>query len=273
MLYAVLFAAGISLLVSITVFPASSNTLLAQQVVNTLGTTSDLMLATLHLFQADSRSIHALKDYRLLCERVLSLREKLSMEVSNLRPAYEDARYEITFALFPLDRYEAFIDLALKLQTILVSRMGLKISRDGHHSELAMIPDFERDDEGTDKPPYLRTLVDELGRMNVLALDTICRSLATSSYLPRAKTSNKTGQSGKTVNGLGGIHELYRDKEMEQIQRRLDEIVETFRNGIVEALDKALQHEGRTEHAHRLFRANVSPHPQNAGPWDVTVPP
>ncbi|KAK9893742.1 hypothetical protein P389DRAFT_107891 [Cystobasidium minutum MCA 4210] len=257
MLYAVSFAAGISLLVSIAVFPASSNKLLAQQLVDTLDLTSELFLATLHLFHADSRSVHSIKEYRRLCTRVLSLRRDLSSHVANLRPAYESARYEMTYALFPIDRYESFIDLTLRLQTILVSRMGMKLREDSSMSELAMIPDFEFRDTDSNKSAYLRTLVDELGRMNLLALDTIRRAVATSSYLPASTSLGKGNDFFKDGEGMNGIHDMYRAKELGKIRQRLDEIVDLFRGAIVTALEKALQDEGAAGQTRKLFRANA----------------
>lgn len=258
MLYAVLFAAGISLAVSLVVFPASSNKLLAQHLMNILGTTSELLLTTLHLFQADSCSVHNLKEYRALCERVKQLRHKVSVDVENLRPAYEDARYELHFALFPLERYEAFINLSTKLQTTLVSRMGLKLSNDSHDVEDPLPPGSPMS-AGSDKPAYLRNLVDELGTMNVLALNAIRGALARSSCLSTATILDPgTKTTDKEAPITQQLHEFFRDSELDKLRHRLDEIVDTFRTGIVEALESALQEssEGR-QRIHTLFRANV----------------
>lgn len=258
MLYPVLFAAGISLLVSLIVFPASSNKLLAQQLIDILGLTSELLLTTLHLFQADPRSISTIEEYRLVCERVLQLRQRIELDVQNLRPAYEDARYEVTFALFPLERYEAFIDLSSKLQNILVSRMGFKLSNRGYDIELSAIPDFELSGRG-DKPAYLRTLVDELGRMDLLALHTIRSALANSSHLPVRSLSGEETGSDHTAAVFSQLHEHFRSSELENLRGRLDEIVDTFRAGIVEALDATLQETNKDcQRTHHLFRSNVS---------------
>lgn len=258
MLYAVLFAAGISLSVSLVVFPASSNKLLAQQLIDVLGLTSDLLLTTLHLFQVDTRSISTIKEYRTLGERVIQLRRKISIDVQNLRPAYEDARYELTFALFPLEKYEAFIDLSTKLQNILVSRMGLKLSNRGHDIELSAVPDFELSDN-KDKPAYLRSLVDELGTMNILALHTIRNALANSSNLPVKSLLETDGSTDHNAAVFAQLHEHFRVAELENLRVRLDGIVDTFRIGIVEALDSALHESNKNGHqTHNLFRSNVS---------------
>lgn len=261
MLYAVVFAAGISLLVSLLVFPASSSKLLAQQVIDTLGITSELLLTTLHLFQADARSVHTIKEYRSLCEQVLHLRQDLGSAVAKLRPAYEDARYELTYALFPLEQYEAFINLSLKLQTILVSRMGLKVNGHACSSEFAAaaIPEFELTQEDHDKPAYLRTLVDELGRMNLTALNTIRCAVARSSFLPDSAETVSSDTEGGQTSGIQGLKDVFREKELHKLRERLDDIVETFRSGIVGALDMAVQQHGSAEDgSQRLFRSNVS---------------
>jgi hypothetical protein len=258
MLYAVLFAAGISLVVSLVIFPASSNKLLAQHLIDILGTTSELLLTTLHLFQADSSSIHNLKDYRVLCERVIQIRHKISIDVENLRPVYEDARYELHFALFPLERYEAFINLSTKLQTTLVSRMGLKLSNNPLDVEVSNASSSPMS-AGSNKPAYLRNLVDELGTMNVLALQAIRSALARSSYLSTVKGFDPASEStDKEAPITQELQEFFRDSELEKLRHRLDEIVDTFRTGIVDALDNALHESDEGgQRVHTLFRANV----------------
>lgn len=260
MLYAVLFAAGISLAVSLVVFPASSNKALARQLIGTLEVTSELLLATLHLFQADSRSLNTLKEHRELCERVAHLRQRLSIDIQSLRPYYEDARYGITFALFPLEQYEAFIDLSAKLQNILVSRMGFKLSDSHHDLEDSAAPDSESMSADDDKPAYLRTLVDELGQMNLLALHTIRTALANSSLLTPTTSSDWLSDSKSDAHTavFAQLHEHFRIVELENLRHRLDEIIDTFRAGIVDALRSAL-HESTTneQNTHKLFRSEA----------------
>jgi hypothetical protein len=256
MLYAILFAAGTSMVVSMVVFPKSASKLLAQQLIDTLGHTSELLVHTLHLFQMDPHRTSTVAEYRELRERVIKLRHTLTADNGKLRPAYEDAKFEVTFALFPLDRYEAFINLSLKLQTILVSRMGLKIHVEGDLFDEAAVPDY---DTGHETPLYLRTLVDELGKMNLYALNTIRDTLAKASKVPSVRNLDLGQNAAEEAGGAYQIHDFFKEKKHQKLRERLDSIVASFRTEIVEAIDKALMDpEKNHEGAHKLFRTHVS---------------
>jgi hypothetical protein len=138
--------------------------------------------------------------------------------------------------------------------------MGMKLSDDIHTFELASIPDFELDVGDSEKPAYLRTLVDELGRMNLFALKAIRSALAKSSYLPDVKGLDLNRNASEEDAVHQQLHELFRERELQNLRQRVDEIVETFRTGIVDALESAIQTSGKSGEGrtHRLFRSAVS---------------
>ena len=159
-----MFAAVLSLLVVILVFPMTAQHGLSSQLTDTLGTVSELLLRSLHLFQVDKFTTPS--EILALREDVNTLRGTLSMQITALRTAYEEAQYEITYSFFPMTRYKSFLGNISRLQNILVSKMRLDAS-----SELHVLPEVHA-------LPYLRTFVDELGRINLQALRIIRLRLA-----------------------------------------------------------------------------------------------
>ena len=231
MLYAALLAAGVSLITVLVAFPATANGLLANKLCDTLGTSSELLLASLHLYQVDIRKTP--EDLQKLKEQVSSLRKKFASQVAQLRPAYEEAKYEITYSRFPMQRYDALIAGCQKLENLLVSRTGLttteSIPRERHN------------------PNDLRSLVDELGTIHLACINHVRTKVAKSTSLGKILSVSLGRRATDDVGKLNAA---------------IEDAVAELKDSVVEAMDSALRTTDYEDDDHtRLFQANVSPAP------------
>ena len=228
MLYAALLAAGVSLTTVLVAFPATANGLLANKLCDTLGTSSELLLASLHLYQVDIRKTP--EDLQKLKEQVSSLRKKFAGQVAQLRPAYEEAKYEITYSRFPMQRYDALIAGCQKLENLLVSRTGLttteSIPRERHN------------------PDDLRSLVDELGTIHLACINHVRSKVARSTSLGKILNVSLARRATDDVGKLNAA---------------IEDAVAELEDSVVEAMDSALRTTDYEDDDHtQLFQANVS---------------
>ena len=229
MLYPVLFAAGTSLVVVLLIWPTTANVQLAKRLVDAFGTSSELLLATLHLYELDATSTPEI--YADMRSRVSTLRSKLCSQVAQIQGAYDEAAFEIIFSYFPVHRFESFISTALQLQTLLVSRTGLHA---GHEVEPRPFH----------VPEYLRKLVDELGSINLACLNSLRLSLAESSRLKGVKILDL----GKNAT-----------PDVDKLRTALEDCMVEFQEAIAQHMDEALEDTEETPAAlrSRLFQSHV----------------
>lgn len=242
LLYSVLFAAGISTVVSLCVFPKAANKNLAAKLIDTMGTASELLLASMHLFQNDRKWSGQHPTYQELSTSVLALRQQLSHQVKELRPSYDEARFEIIWSYFPIHRYQPYIDTCLKLQSLLCSRMGL---------DPEVSPYQEEVEDGHDPrlPHPLRRVVDELAELNLRLIDRTRRDLARSSRL------------GCTISPL--VTRRDENLDIERWRDRIQATVKQLRTSIAEALDFAMldyRDQGQEGSKSSIFHSTVSWH-------------
>lgn len=219
LLYAVLFAAGISICAVMAIFPVTANAILAKQLTDTLGTTAELLLASLHLFQAEN-SLAGDADTVVpsLRERASLLRHRLAIQANALKPAFKEAKYEVTFSKLPIARYAPMIDGALRIQNTLTSRMGLDTSQGGSDIRCDKVA------------PQIRQAVSDLGKDNLQALESIRTLLSR----PRRKGALQHILLGKNLASAS----------IEKIQQHLDEDLSLLKYATVEALETALSEGG-----------------------------
>jgi hypothetical protein len=159
LLYAILFPAGLSLLVNILVSRTTAHKQLKDGLDGAFDISTRLLLASLHLFQADRKA----NDPRThnLRVTVCDLRNQLASKSSALPSIYEEATYEIAFSTHSIVSCKPFVQLVQKLEIILCSRTGLCISDGEIFTSYAHLP------------PNLRMLTDALGTSMLEALTYI----------------------------------------------------------------------------------------------------
>lgn len=232
MLFPVLLAAGTSLTVVLLVWPTTANVQLARKLVDAFGTASELLHASLHLYELDASS--AEEQYTDLRTRVATLRDRLCSQILQIQSAYDEASFEIIFSYFPVHRFAPLINSTLQLQTMLVSRTGLHT---GH--EVSPRP--------THGPVYLRKLVDELGSINLACLNALRVSLGDSSRLKGVRIL----ELGKRAT-----------QDADKLQQALADCMLEFQDAVAQAIDEALQEMAEAEDMlqSRLFQAHVGWH-------------
>jgi hypothetical protein len=169
-------------------------------------TSSDLLLASLHLFQADISS--DLEDTRATRDYLLDLRTQLSGQIGNLRPLYAEARYEISFSRVSVTKYEGLIDCLVSIQAILRSKMGLDTSLPTY---------FPRDMHIAGQS---RRAVDDLGKACLQALKVVHYQL-----LDTLQSRRHSNSKEKSIS-------------IEAMQAHLEDAAETFAEAVVAHLNQ-----------------------------------
>ena len=229
MLYSALFAAGTSLLAVTVTTRKTANTELVEDLANTLGTCSELLLASLHLYQLEHNADP--KTQQGICEGMSKLRSLVTSQSLNLKRSYDEASLEIVYSYYQISDFGDTIESTLRLRTLLTSRTGLSsdttsVLRQKHVSA------------------PLRRLIDELGEILLISLDNLRAGLAKGSHLSPVKSyvESQTGQVGIQVDKLESI---------------LEDRTTALRDGLAQAMGEALEGAADSRRLH-LFEAHVS---------------
>lgn len=228
MLYSAIFAAGVSLLSVSICKPKTTNRQLAEDLINSFGTASELLLASLHYFQRSTNS--GAKHDQDLTDRITALRQTLTHHAAALRIAYDEAVLEIVFSYFPIQELEGVVTCALHARTLLIARTGIKAD----HREAQLHDRI---------PAELLALVNKLGMLNIAIMGKIRANVADSSNLaPVQQVPLQTESLGSSdAVKLGAV---------------LEDQVGHLREALAEAMGEVFDRFGRIKHR-GLFENHV----------------
>lgn len=129
MTYSIVFAAALSLLSVLALFPVTANAVLAKQLNTALSTACLLLLASVRYHEAIADDLNT-KVLLELFEHVTKTRADLAEQATRLQTTFHDTRFELTYALLPPDGYGMFIRAIDAIRTILASRFGIEAADD-----------------------------------------------------------------------------------------------------------------------------------------------
>lgn len=257
MLFPTVFAAGISFFCAAIIFPRTAHAALSRQMETVTDTISTLLLASLHLFQASAHETTPMQ-IRQMRDQILCSRARLDREIAVLKTAYEEARFEITYAFIPIRAYEPFVKHCVDLQGLLTCRTGLDVSP---FDIIAVNGEEKTNIRSSHVDASVRTLVDQLGQANLAAIaytrTAIAKASKSHSSSPDQRTKAALGSSINTT-ALGGLA-AQSHFTRQRLQRVLTDAVDKLKDGIVSSLEEAISEDSAAQSAleEHLFRENT----------------